>query len=238
MNLIEIRLSECVERFMDYCSKKSSWKTFNTENLVQTETGFHRFVLVESPQLGNLKDAVKHSRVFIRDEEGYRSVTAKFTAFVSFEPISAGLLLLFEEDPSLSSWLSLYDLGSAVKNSSTFSKINLTNSEVFLEFEKFLREVYRINLSTFRFTADLEICPPTNDFSSKPASTLAPKKSFFKRLLDRHFISIFENSLSKGFTGEIDQGEFLEYRKADFWFESSCCICIATISARARQLLT
>jgi hypothetical protein len=238
MKLIEIRLSECLEKFMKQCIKTQSWKTYNEQNLVQTKTGYHKFVIVDRPQLWDFKNAIRNPTTIIHDVYGYRTVKNNFTALISFEPVSAGLLLWFEEDPRLSNQIALYDLGSAIKNPISFSKINQTNSEVFFEFEKFLSEVYQIKLPAFRIFAN-----PINqlqilDSRSTPNGALVPKESLLKRLSKVRLPSLMSHKISSVSSREMDQNEPFEYQNIYYRPENNCCICIATVTARTRSILT
>ncbi len=240
MPLIEIRLSGCIERFIEHCQKTKSWNIYKDQNLFHTETGYHKLILVQDPQLGSFKDAIKYPNSFIHDGTSYRNVRNDFTALVSMEPVSAAGLLLFEENKSLSSRLALYDLGSAVKHPSIFSKINLTKSEVFIEFEKFLAEIYQITLPAFTVSLNqennLQIIE-SNYLKTEAAITSMgtwPNR-LSKIIRTPPFLTQRRQNIS---SRQIGQDSFFEKHNSSNCIESGCCLCIATTSAHLRPLLT
>ncbi len=238
MNLIEVRLSECVERFIDSCQKKESWKIYKEQNLIRTDSGFHKFILVDSHQLQSFRDAVRQPLTIIRDGEQYRTVKHNYTALISREPISAGILLLFEERPHLSDIMAIYDLGSAIKRPTPFSKINLTRSEVFVEFEKFVAETYKIKFPAYS-VPELQNPPETTELKRPEANeTLTPKEPLFRRLKKRILFVAPTQPPALDPRKKTIRDSVLPKPIGNFCVESHCCICIATLFARTKSLLT
>ncbi len=228
MSLIQTRLEECIQEFLKHCEKTKSWRIHRDQNLVQTASGFHKLTLVENPQLRFFRDAVKNPTTLIQDGPDYRTVRNTFTALISFEPVSAAVVLLFEENPTLSTQIAFYDLGSASKHPSTFSKINLTMSEVFVEFEEFLSEKYGLKLLTFSVHTNPE----------RQNSPLSSKRSLLQRLWHLYSPTVFSNRKIMSSDKNLRQIPPSDVTRICYNSENGCCICIATASARLRPILT
>jgi hypothetical protein len=193
--------------------------------------------MVKIPHLQALRDAVKHPTTFVHDARGYRTVRNDFTALVSLEPLSAGVLLLFEEDPKLLRSIALYDLGTAIKNPLASSKINQTTSEVFTEFEKFLIKDFGVQLTDFRVFSDHENQLQILDSVTNPVEASITKKALPRRRLRIH-LPFPWHRMPNDFNEEIDQDEIFEKGEVNYWPENSCCNCMATMFARVRSVLT
>jgi hypothetical protein len=235
MTLLQTEIPEFIKEFTEHCRRSKHWKTYENQELIQTETGFHKIVWLQEPQARFFENSIKHPISVIRDELSYRAVRHDFTAFVSLNALSAEVTLFFEESPSLSNWVALYDLSAATKHPSVCSKTNYTKSEVFQEFEKFLNSFYRI-----RFNPLYAPTTGSDQFQVYEASPPKTKHGLLPRLLSMlKLLDPKEEKMELNFDDKTRYDPFID----NFKFEGQCRIgacmnCIATNSARTRPITT
>ncbi len=153
MQAVEINLSEVLEKFFEYCAKVKLWKVYQDQGLIQTKSGFHKFIRLENPQLHCFDEVMKHPTTLIKDGTCYRQVRYDFVALISYEHVSAHILLSLKGNSKLADFIALYDLADAMERSFNF---NQTKSEVFQEFEKYLAEKYQLSLRAFQLSESVE----------------------------------------------------------------------------------
>jgi len=234
MTLMETEIPECIKEFTEHCRRSKYWKTYENQELVQTESGFHKIVWMQEPQARFFENSIKYPLSVIRDGISYRTVRNSFTAFVSLEALSVAVQLFFEESPSLSSWVALYDLSGVTKHSSVCSRTNLTKSEVFQEFERFLSSFYGIRFKPFYI-------PTTRygQFQVSGAPQPKTKHSLISRLLNLRERRDFKEEMELKLDDKARDSSFIN----SFRFERPCPLeactnCIAANSARIRPLTT
>jgi hypothetical protein len=231
MTLLQFDRSECIKNFFEYCKTKRNWRVYEKEGLIETERGFHQFILVRKPQIEIFQMAVKYPHSTIQDGFSFRAVRNTFVAMVSFEPLSAAILLFLEEKPGLQSWVGLYDVSVNFQNPQGFYALNLTGSEVFKEFELFLYHWYKLSVEVFPLldTARMPIQGPE-------LPPPRPSRSLISRIREIRSFPTFGVKREIDFGNQLnpDSIRFMEFAACS----NPCCNCVATNYARTRSLLT
>jgi hypothetical protein len=188
---------------------------------------------MQEPQARFFENSIKYPMSVIGDGISYRTVRNSFTAFVSLEALSAAVMLFFEESPSLSSWVALYDLSGATKHSSVCSRTNLTKSEVFQEFERFLSSFYKIRFEPFISAVGYD------QFQVFAASQPKTKHSFMSRLLNARERLDFKEEMELKLDDKTPHSPFIDSFKFERQCPTEACTnCIATNAARIRPITT
>ena len=223
MQTLEIKLSEVVGKFFELCAKTKPWEVFEDQALIQTESGFHKFIALENPQSNSFMNALKRPVELVKDGTSYRQVRYSFIALVVHDCAPADFLLLLEKNLTLESSVALYDIKG--KRSCCFNK---TRSEVFQEFQKYLDEKYHLKLRDLTFSVSNENQFPISNSDypySKQAQIQLPEP---KRVLLNHPEAVYPGK-------EKEQNVF--YRN-DPLPNSTLYGGIATFSSRIRNAIT
>jgi hypothetical protein len=189
---------------------------------------------MRDPEVRVFEDGIKHPTSVILEGTSLRTVRHSFTGFVSLEPLPAAVLLFFEENPNLSSWVALYDLSGVTKHQSMCSKTNITKSDVFQEFERFLSSFYKI-----RFEHSYSPIAGYGQSRVFGASQLKAKQGLMSKCFNIRGPQAFKEEMQLKIDDKTRHAPLID----SFGFErqcpeKACTNCIAIISARIRSTTT
>jgi len=156
---------EIVEKFKLRCLKRH-WKTCEYEDLVNAEGKYNYLIWTRRIRLDTFKKVSANPHQFIKEGNSYKKVNVSYSAWISQETVSEDVLENLLKNPSLLSKVAVYDISPIYKGQPTCLKINETESLVFHEFERFLKE-YGISCKA--------VCKTTDLLTSRDASRLLPK---------------------------------------------------------------
>jgi len=139
---------EILEKFMDSC-KVRGWKTSESEDWVELDTKYHNFLWTRDIHLASFKRIASNRKCIIREDMSYRVAEASYTAWLFSEPPSETLVKTVFENPDFSKSTALYDLSPLLEGKALCVKLNSTNSQVFLAFENFLKEEFKVKIKSF-----------------------------------------------------------------------------------------
>ncbi len=137
------RVWEILKRFKELCHRKG-WKTSDYEDIVKTDDEYHDFIGARTIHTSTFKRIVSSGKRSVPEGKSYRVIDVAYTAWVFQQPPSEHLLEALTMDSELSKKIALYDLSGVYEGKPFCLKLNATNSCVFDEFEKFLKETYGV----------------------------------------------------------------------------------------------
>ena len=140
---------DLIDKFKEHCKPKG-WNAYQNEDLIEAENEYHKFVWVNHLYPNTFKRVVLDklwNLCAVREGVSYRKLSLSYLAWVLPETPSRSIWRAFDDSPSLSTRVSLYDLSEAYAGNMACSKINETESVVLQEFERFLRSEYGIKFS-------------------------------------------------------------------------------------------
>lgn len=140
------RVWEIMSQFREYCRSKG-WKTLETEGWVQADGKYHNFLQSAHVHPATLKRVSSCPRMAIPKGKKYVVVHVAYTSWI-FTEIRSGELATYArmviKDPKLVETTAIYDLTQAYLMSPQVMKLNKTDSEVFREFEYFLKTRWKL----------------------------------------------------------------------------------------------
>lgn len=140
---------ELLKNFKDLCSRQG-WKTSDYEDLVKMDGEYHDFIGTRTIHPSTFRRIAFNKRRAVPDGKSYRNVDISFTAWVFQQQPSEQLIETLAVDQELSKKTALYDLSGAYQGKPLCLKLNETNSPVFDQFEKFLKETYGVTFKPLR----------------------------------------------------------------------------------------
>jgi len=156
---------DIVEKFKLRCLKRR-WKTCEHEDLVNAEGKYNYLIWTRRIHIDTFKKVSAKSHQYIKEGNSYKKVNISYLAWISQETVSEDVMENLLKNPSLLSKVALYDISPIYEGQPTCLKINETESMVFQEFERFLKE-YGISCKVVGKT--------TNWLANRDTSRLLPK---------------------------------------------------------------
>lgn len=144
-----------IQQFKDNC-RAQGWKTSENEDWIEFQRDYHNFVWARAISLPSFKKIVSNRKCVIREGLSYRVVEASYTAWLFSEPPSETFIKTIFEDPLLSERIALYDLSPLLEDKNVCVKLNKTDSAVFKEFERFLKDELKVTLKNFSLIFPVE----------------------------------------------------------------------------------
>jgi hypothetical protein len=139
------RVEEIIEIFKAQCRGKG-WKIYGKDDVVDTGKECHHFVWAQHLHPKTFKKVMTNHHFPVREKESYRIVNVSYIAWISPEPISEKILEIYLEVPDLVRRAAVYDVSSIYRDKLVCLRMNETDSVVFQEFERLLREKYKIKI--------------------------------------------------------------------------------------------
>jgi hypothetical protein len=133
------RIQEILNNFKISC-KHQGWKTSEDEDWVQTDEGFHSFLWTRDITPSSFKRVASERKCVIREGFAYRVVQASYTAWLFPQTPPEGLVSIITENSDFSGRTAVYDLSMLLEGEKMCPRTNNTESNVFKEFENFLKQ--------------------------------------------------------------------------------------------------
>jgi hypothetical protein len=148
------RVWEILRKFKDACRVRG-WRTSESEDWIEINDKYHSFLWARDIHLSSFNRIVSNRKCVVREGLSYRVVDASYTAWLFSETPSEILVKTVFENPNFSERIALYDLTPLLEGKNLCIKLNHTDSPVFQEFERFLRNELKVKfkpLSSFSNT--------------------------------------------------------------------------------------
>jgi len=136
---------DILKKFKDLCGFRG-WKTSENEDWVEINNEYHNFLWTRNVQPSTFQRIVTDKKCIVQKGLSYRVVEAAYTAWLFSQTPSESLVKTVFENPDFSKRIALYDFSPLLKGKRMCVKLNRTDSTVFKEFEKFLKEEWGVKL--------------------------------------------------------------------------------------------
>ena len=136
---------ELLKRFKDCCQTKG-WKTSKHEDWIKVGNEFHNFLWVRMIRPSTFEKVSTRHRCAICEGIAYQVVDVSYTAWLLPHSPPEKMMRMVTENPELSKRTAIYDLSWAYSGKPLCLKLNETDSIVFREFERFLKEMWGVEL--------------------------------------------------------------------------------------------
>jgi len=156
------RVWEILKKFKDFC-KFRGWRTSESEDWIEIDDNYHSFLWTKDIHPSSFKRIVSNRKCIVREGLSYRVVDASYTAWLFSETPSKTLVKMIFENPEFYGKIALYDLTPLFEGKNLCIKLNHTDSPVFQEFERFLRNELKIKLKPLLHFSESEIA--NNNFT-------------------------------------------------------------------------
>jgi hypothetical protein len=150
------RVWEILNKFKAVCRVRG-WKTSESEDWVETNDEYNRFLWARDIHPSSFKRIVSNRKCVVREGLSYRVVDASYTAWLFSEEPSETLVRTVFENPDFSERIALYDLSPLLEGKNLCTKLNHTDSPVFQEFERFLRNELKVKLKPLPSFSNAEL---------------------------------------------------------------------------------
>lgn len=137
---------DLIKQFKRQCRSMGWWVSLY-EDIIYASGEYHNFLCAKKVYPKTFK-AISLSNLYpIRENDiMYRLVNVSYTAWILQEKPSEDIFVILAENQNMRMHVAVYDLSEAYSRNPICMKLNETGSIVFQEFEKFLRDEYRLNL--------------------------------------------------------------------------------------------
>ncbi len=142
------RVWDLLKSFKELCRHKG-WKTSDYEDIVRMDDEYHDFIGTRTIHPSTFRRIVSKRKRAIPEGESYRIIDVSYSAWVFQRPPSEKLVETLTMDSELAKKIALYDLSETYQGKPFCLKLNKTDSLVFDEFEKFLKETYGVETRPF-----------------------------------------------------------------------------------------
>lgn len=130
---------DILKKFKALCSFRG-WRTSESEDWIEMDKKYHNFLWTKNVQPSTFERIVTDRKCVVQEGLSYRVVEAAYTAWLFSRAPSETLVKTVFENSDFSRRVALYDLSPLFGGKKLCVKLNHTNSTVFQEFEKFLKE--------------------------------------------------------------------------------------------------
>ena len=149
MNMLFPPLWRLIDVFKGCCQVKG-WETCEIEDWIKTEDGkYHNILWTKTIHPSTFKSINNKSRCGIRHDKTYDVVKVAYIAWLFQEKPPEILMLWIKEDSDLAKKSAIFDLSSIYKGDNICFSYNQTESIVFKELEKFMKEKWQIDFKPF-----------------------------------------------------------------------------------------
>ncbi|MFQ6074116.1 MAG: hypothetical protein ACE5KC_02740 [Candidatus Bathyarchaeia archaeon] len=139
------RVWELLGYFKEECHSRG-WKTSENEDWVKVDNEFHSFLWARNVHPSTFKKIVTACKCAIKQGISYQVVSVAYTAWLFPEAPPAMLVHTVARDSKLARRIAIYDLSNVYAGKPVCFKLNETSSEVFQEFENFLKKKWGVEL--------------------------------------------------------------------------------------------
>ncbi len=149
------KVQAILDKFKQSCRLRG-WKTADAEDWVEAYDKYHSFLWAKNVHSSSFRRIMTKSRCVIRRGLSYEVVDASYIAWLFLDKPKKSLAREISENPDFAGRAALYDLSQTSEGKSSVFKLNNTDSEVFLEFERFLRNELGIKLETLDLGSEMK----------------------------------------------------------------------------------
>jgi hypothetical protein len=150
------RVWEILNKFKDVCNFHG-WRTSESEDWIKIDDEYHSFLWTRDVHPSSFKRIVSNRKCIVREGLSYRVVDASYTAWLFSETPSEDLVKTVYDNPDFSGRIALYDFSLILKGEKVCVKLNNTDSPVFQEFERFLRDELQVKLKPLSSFSSIDI---------------------------------------------------------------------------------
>jgi hypothetical protein len=147
---------EILKKFKDICRVRG-WKTSESEDWVKIDEKYNSFLWARAIHPSSFKRIASNRKCVVQEGLSYRVVEASYTAWLFSETPSEALVKAVYENPDFSERVALYDLTPFLEGKNLCVKLNQTNSPVFQEFERFLRNDLKVRFKPLSSFSNVEV---------------------------------------------------------------------------------
>lgn len=138
------KIWEIVARFMRRCQSKG-WLVIEREDIIKSNEKFHNILWTRKIYPSTFKSLAAKETSVIQKGVSYRPINVSYNAWICATPLSEPLKQTIAKNPELLNRNAVYNL-SEISTKGVAEKLNKTGSEVFQEFEMFLKDELRFEL--------------------------------------------------------------------------------------------
>ncbi len=139
------RIWELLRNFKELCCRKG-WKISDFEDIVKINDEYHDLIGARTIHPSTFNRIVSNRKRAVPEGKSYRVIDVAYTAWVFQQQPSEQLIETLAVNSELSKKTALYDLSEVYQGKPLCLKLNETDSPVFDEFEKFLKETYGVEM--------------------------------------------------------------------------------------------
>jgi hypothetical protein len=139
------KIWEIVKRFKRRCQSKG-WQVIEREDIIKRNGEFHNILWIRKIQPSTFKSVAAKETSTIQEDTSYRPIDVAYNAWICAKPLSDSVKQTIARNPELLDRNAVYDLSQICANG-VAGKLNKTGSEVFQEFESFLKGEFRSELN-------------------------------------------------------------------------------------------
>lgn len=137
---------DLIKQFKRRCKLRGWWAS-PYEDVIYAGGEYHNFLCAKRVYPKTFKIISLNNLYPVRENDTmYRLVNVSYTAWILQEKPPEDIFRILDEDQGMRSHIAVYDLSEAYFEKPICIKLNETSSIVFREFERFLREEYRLSL--------------------------------------------------------------------------------------------
>ncbi len=139
------KIWEVVARFKRRCRSKG-WRVIEREDVIKRNEEFHNILWIRKIHPSTFKSVAADKTTTIQEGVSYRPIDVSYNAWICATPLPDSLKQMIAKNPELLNRNAVYDL-SKTSTKGTAEKLNKTSSEVFQEFESFLKDEFQFELN-------------------------------------------------------------------------------------------
>jgi len=147
---------EILKKFKDVCRGRG-WKTSESEDWIEINDKYNNFLWARDIHPSSFKRIASNRKCVVREGLSYRVVDASYIAWLFSETPSEALVKTVFENPDFSERIALYDLSPLLEGKNLCVKLNQTDSPVFQEFERFLRNDLKVRFKPLSSFSNVEV---------------------------------------------------------------------------------
>jgi len=141
------RIWEVIRSFKDEC-QSAGWNTSENEDWVLADQQYHNFLWTRTIHPSTLKKIAKASKCAVREGVSYKVVDVAYTAWLFSEAPPEELIQTVMDNENLAKNTALYDMSGFYGAKPMCTRLNLTESKVFKEFENFLQKKWGVKFKS------------------------------------------------------------------------------------------
>jgi len=145
--LVVPKVWELIRCFKDEC-KTQGYISSENEDWVHVDDQYHNFLWTRTIRPSSFTKIAKASKCAVKEGISYRVVDVAYTAWLFSEPPPEELFRTVMDNQNLSKKTAVYDLSDLHSSKPICTRLNLTESKIFKEFEDFLRKKWGVEFKS------------------------------------------------------------------------------------------